>query len=49
MEIPKFDETFIPLLELLKNGKVLKSRELIEEVKTTYEIKQIDEDFFDEQ
>lgn len=36
MEIPKFDETFIPILEVLKNGKVLKSRELIEEVKTRF-------------
>ncbi len=29
MEIPKFDETFIPILEVLKSAKVLKSRELI--------------------
>lgn len=36
MEIPKFDETFIPILEVLKNGKVLKSRELIEEVKKRF-------------
>lgn len=36
MEIPKFDETFIPILEVLKNGRVLKSRELIEEVKTKF-------------
>jgi restriction system protein len=36
MEIPKFDETFIPILEVLKDGKVLKSRELIEEVKTKF-------------
>ena len=36
MEIPKFDETFIPILEVLKDGKVLKSRELIEEVKTRF-------------
>lgn len=36
MEIPKFDETFIPILEILKDGKVLKSRELIEEVKTRF-------------
>lgn len=36
MEIPKFDETFIPILEVLKGGKVLKSRELIEEVKTRF-------------
>jgi restriction system protein len=36
MEIPKFDETFIPILEILKDGKVLKSRELIEEVRTRF-------------
>jgi len=36
MEIPKFDETFIPILEVLKEGKVLKSRELIEEVKARF-------------
>lgn len=36
MEIPKFDETFIPILEVLKEGKVLRSRELIEEVKTKF-------------
>jgi restriction system protein len=36
MEIPKFNETFIPILEVLKDGKVLKSRELIEEVKTRF-------------
>jgi restriction system protein len=36
MEIPKFDETFIPILEILKTGKVFKTRELIEEVKTKF-------------
>jgi restriction system protein len=36
MEIPKFDETFIPILEILKDGKVLKSRELIEVVKKKF-------------
>ena len=36
MEIPKFDETFVPILEVLKAGKILKSRELIEEVKTRF-------------
>lgn len=36
MEIPKFDETFVPILEVLKNGKVFKSRELIEEVKAKF-------------
>ena len=36
MEIPKFNETFIPILEVLKDGGILKSRELIEEVKTKF-------------
>ena len=36
MEIPKFDETFIPILEVLKDGKIFKSRELIEEVKSKF-------------
>jgi len=36
MEIPKFDETFIPILEVLKNGNIFKSRELIEEVKSQF-------------
>jgi restriction system protein len=36
MEIPKFNETFIPILEVLKDGRILKSRELIEEVKTRF-------------
>lgn len=36
MDIPKFDETFIPILEVLKDGKVYKHRELIEVVKTRF-------------
>jgi restriction system protein len=36
MEIPKFDETFIPILEILRTGKVYKTRELIEDVKTKF-------------
>lgn len=36
MEIPKFDETFIPILEILKTGKVYKTRELTEEVKNKF-------------
>ncbi len=36
MEIPKFDDTFIPILEILGAGKVYKTRELIEEVKTKF-------------
>ncbi|OIP98526.1 MAG: restriction endonuclease [Zetaproteobacteria bacterium CG2_30_46_52] len=29
MEIPKFNETFLPILEVLNNGKVIKSRDLL--------------------
>ncbi|MDD3876136.1 MAG: restriction endonuclease [Bacteroidales bacterium] len=36
MEIPKFDQTFIPILEVLKDGKVYKYRELIEAVKSKF-------------
>ncbi len=36
MEIPKFQETFIPILEILKGGKTHQTRELITEVKTKY-------------
>lgn len=36
MEIPKFNETFIPILEVLKSGKILKTRELIEQVKEKF-------------
>lgn len=36
MEIPKFNETFIPILEVLKDGRILKSRELIDEVRTKF-------------
>ncbi len=33
MEIPKFYETFIPILRVLQSGVVFKTRDLIEEVK----------------
>lgn len=36
MEIPKFNETFIPILEVLKEGKIFKTRDLIKEVKLKY-------------
>lgn len=36
MQIPKFDETFLPILEILKTGKVYKTRELIEAVKAKF-------------
>lgn len=36
MDIPKFDETFLPILEMLKNGKIYKTRDLIDEVKSRF-------------
>ncbi|WP_202923399.1 restriction endonuclease [Pontibacter pudoricolor] len=36
MDIPKFDETFLPILEILKTDKILKTRDLIDEVKTRF-------------
>ena len=36
MEIPKFHETFIPILRILNGGKTYQTRELIEEVKAKY-------------
>jgi restriction system protein len=36
MELPKFNETFLPILEVLKDGKILKSRELIQIVTEKY-------------
>ena len=36
MEIPKFDDTFLPILEILRAGKVYKTRDLIEEVKKRF-------------
>jgi len=36
MYIPKFDETFIPILEVLKDNKILQSRELIKAVKEKF-------------
>ena len=36
MDIPKFDETFLPILETLKTGKIYKTRDLIDEVKTRF-------------
>ncbi|MFA5172256.1 MAG: restriction endonuclease [Sulfuriferula sp.] len=29
MELPKFNETFLPILEVLKNGEVIKGRDLV--------------------
>ncbi|MCC6724637.1 MAG: restriction endonuclease [Saprospiraceae bacterium] len=36
MDIPKFHETFIPILEVLRNGEIYQTRELIEEVKSKF-------------
>lgn len=36
MDIPKFHETFVPILETLKDGKTYKTREFIESVKQKY-------------
>ena len=36
MEIPKFNETFLPILEILKDGQILKSRDLIKKVEEKY-------------
>ena len=43
MEIPKFDETFLPILNVLKTGKTFKTRELIEEVKSKFYTELTDE------
>ena len=29
MELPKFNETFLPILEILKDGEVIKGRDLV--------------------
>lgn len=36
MDLPKFNETFIPILEVLNDGKIIKGRELIEIVISKY-------------
>lgn len=36
MELPKFNETFLPILEVLKNGEVIKGRDLIRKVEERY-------------
>lgn len=36
MELPKFNETFLPILEVLHNGETLKSRDLIKTVSKKY-------------
>ncbi|MEO6684318.1 MAG: restriction endonuclease [Dyadobacter sp.] len=36
MDIPKFEETFLPILEIIKSGKIYKTRDLIDEVKSKF-------------
>lgn len=32
MDLPKFNETFVPILEILKDEKIIKGRDLIKKV-----------------
>jgi restriction system protein len=36
MDLPKFNETFLPILEILKNGEILSGRDLIKLVEEKY-------------
>jgi len=36
MELPKFNETFMPILEILRTGEVLRHRELLKRVQEKY-------------
>lgn len=36
MELPKFNETFLPILDVLKDGKVIKGRELLSAVEEQF-------------
>ncbi|MCR1828173.1 MULTISPECIES: restriction endonuclease [Pseudomonadaceae] len=36
MDLPKFNETFIPILEILRDGKIIKGRELIRRVEENF-------------
>ena len=36
MELPKFNETFLPILEVLRDGKILKGRDLVRIVEEKY-------------
>jgi restriction system protein len=36
MEIPKFNETFLPILEVLENGEILRGRDLLRIVEDRY-------------
>jgi|GEM_PF-4735400 len=56
MEIPKFHETFVPFLRVLENGETLRAREMHQKaidifyselIRATYEVKELDNDFFE--
>lgn len=47
MELPKFNETFIPILEVLSDGKVITGRELIKLVEDKY-YSQLPKDLLDQ-
>lgn len=36
MELPRFNETFLPILKVLSNGEIIKSKELIQSVKEQF-------------
>jgi len=36
MELPKFNETFLPILEVLSNGEIIKGRELLKIVEEQF-------------
>ncbi len=36
MDLPKFNQTFFPILEVLKEGQIIKSRDLVREVEDRY-------------
>jgi restriction system protein len=36
MEMPKFNETFLPILEVLRDGRIMKARDLLKEVEDRF-------------
>ena len=46
MNIPKFNDTFLPILNILSNGKTIKSRELIRLVEDKF-YKELSQDLKD--
>ena len=36
MDLPKFNETFVPILEILSDGKIIRHRELLKQVEDKY-------------